>query len=82
MKELLNLQKFRKAWSREIAKYGPLKQYSIADMGAENDPYRNNVYGVYITCKFERATKCMVVKFNRNRQVNFFDVRDTAAGTR
>ena len=82
LKYVVSSQTMGQQWSRLIAKYGPLKQYSIAGMRAENNPYKTDKYGLYIICKFERGTKVLVLKFDRNKQVNFLDIRDTAAGTR
>ena len=56
-----------------IAKAGPLKEYSITREGAIEDN-SNHIYGVYITCKFERGTLWGIVNFDRQKQITRFSL--------
>jgi len=76
LKEAANPQVLGQQWSRIIEKYGPLEEYSIIYAGATvNDP--SDIYAVYIKCKFHGITKYLVTKFDRYKQINYLDIRDT-----
>ena len=62
-------------WSQAIAMYGPLKECAVTRVTrGESESGLNNIYGVYITCTFERGPLYGIVKFDRQKQISQFDV--------
>jgi len=71
---LLTPKQFEQAWSKLTAKCGALQTYSIVKQGPEPNSGR---YGMCLACKFEKATKWMVIKLESTKQIYKFGIYDT-----